>query len=280
MKFASLSPADIPDLAHFLATAQSKSETHMGYVPSNEADIATDLADLELSQFFIARDESGICAFLGADIDNDARAWVYGSVGEIAVVMQLWHLLEPKLVDSKAWLLFADAKNAGVATFASQIGCVVHGQEHVLELTKQQWVPQLTTARVATEQDAAAFIALHDQIFANTYYDGAEILERLSEYHVLFVLEQNNTLLGYSYAEVGEYGTASLEFIGVQPSARGQGIGRQLMSKTLEWIFTFANVESVFLTVNSTNLEAITMYQRLGFVLQRQMVSYRKTVNV
>ena len=46
------------------------------------------------------------------------------------------------------------------------------------------------------------FIALHNHVFSNTYYDGNEIIERLSNTNKLFVSMKNDKLEGYVYVEV------------------------------------------------------------------------------
>jgi ribosomal protein S18 acetylase RimI-like enzyme len=258
---------------------------HVGYVSENQDDIASslrDIAGLE-EQFFVAQNETGIRGFIGVDFDDNV-AWIYGPMCDAnnweETVKKLWSQLEPKLTDKKL-LLFADARNTRFTNFTQSIHCREHGRECVLEFSRPQletWRKKIGLSRAASETDFAAFTRLHDSIFPGTYYDGAEILERLNHQHKLFVHGESE-LLGYSYAEVSDGGEANLEFIGVSTRARGQGIGRDLMVRTLEWIFSFTEVEKVSLTVNAQNLAALAMYQKLGFLEQRHMVSYQRNAS-
>ena len=46
------------------------------------------------------------------------------------------------------------------------------------------------------------FVALHNYVFPNTYYEGNEIIRRLSDMNKLFVSMKNEKLEGYVYVEV------------------------------------------------------------------------------
>ena len=65
------------------------------------------------------------------------------------------------------------------------------------------------------------FIALHNHVFSNTYYDGNEIIERLSNTNKLFVSMKNDKLEGYVYVEVNpEFQEANIEFIATAENSR------------------------------------------------------------
>jgi ribosomal protein S18 acetylase RimI-like enzyme len=274
---------DVGSLAAFIARLQSDPSHHIGHVSENPDDIASSLQEIDglEEQFFVAEDDTGIRGFVGVDLDFD-RAWIYGPMCDAKnwdeIVNQLWKKLEPSVSRLKWLFLFADTQNTRFANFAERINCLEHGHECVLEFSRTQLeIPRgyAGISRVATENDFAAFVSLHDQVFPGTYYDGKEILERLNDQRALFVLGESE-LLGYSYAEVSEGGEASLEFIGVVEHARGKGVGKDLMDHTLEWIFSFAEVEKVSLTVSAQNIAALAMYAKSGFLEKRHMISYRK----
>jgi ribosomal protein S18 acetylase RimI-like enzyme len=280
MNILPLKATEIPALAAFISHLQQNPTHHIGYLAENTDDIQTSLYDIENleRQFFLARNDTNITGFIGVDFD-DTRAWIYGPMCDAsdwgAAVNGLWQKIEPLLV-SKTWLLFCDLQNTRVAHLAQKIGCTEHSAECVLSFKREQLEllskPKIL-ARVIAPNEHAAFTNLHDTIFPGTYFNGLEILERLSSQRALFVTDD---MTGYSYAEVSDSGEASLEFIGVNPEFRGQGIGQALMTQTLGWIFSFEASNHVLLTVNAQNTEALRMYAKLGFVEQRRMVSYRK----
>jgi ribosomal protein S18 acetylase RimI-like enzyme len=266
-----------------MARLQRVPSHHIGYVSDNPDDIASGLLEIDgfEEQFFVAEDDTGICGFIGADLDFD-RAWIYGPMCDVKnwdeTVNQLWLQLEPSVSRLKWLFLFADTQNTRFTDFAERINSSEHGRECVLEFARSQLESlrgQVGISRTITEQDFVAFTTLHDAIFPGTYFSGKEILERLNHQRKLF-LHGDLELLGYSYAEVSDSGQASLEFIGVSEKARRKGIGKDLMVRTLEWIFSFENVEQVSLIVNAKNTAALVMYQKLGFLEVRHMVSYRR----
>jgi ribosomal protein S18 acetylase RimI-like enzyme len=294
MQLRSEQISEVSSLAEFMARLQRVPSHHIGYVSDNPDDIASSLLEIDgfEQQFFVAVNDAGICGFIGADLDPD-RAWIYGPMCDVKewdeTANALWRQLGPKLgpkLSGKTWLMFADAQNAQLVSFAQRIGCLEHGRESVLEFTRSQLESlhgQVGISRAITEQDFVAFTTLHDAIFPGTYFSGKEILERLNHQRLnhqrkLF-LHGDLELLGYSYAEVSDSGQASLEFIGVSEKARGTGTGKDLMVRTLEWIFSFENVEQVSLIVNAKNTAALVMYQKIGFLEVRRMVSYRRNAS-
>jgi RimJ/RimL family protein N-acetyltransferase len=51
----------------------------------------------------------------------------------------------------------------------------------------------------------------------------------------------------------------------VVPTARGQGIGRALLARALDFAATIPNLQQVTLAVNANNLPAIQLYKAAGF---------------
>ncbi len=125
---------------------------------------------------------------------------------------------------------------------------------------------------------ADAFVALHDALFPGTYYDGRDILGRLSEQHQVLTAHDEAGLCGYVYTEVSPaFGEASLEFIGVAPRARGKGVGTRLVREALAWVFSFNAVAEVSLVVSTRREAALRLYRAAGFELEHEMRSFLKT---
>ena len=80
--------------------------------------------------------------------------------------------------------------------------------------------------------------------------------------------ERQGDLIGFAVGKVigaGAGAVAELESVAVAEQARRTGVGRALCAATIEWSLAegAANVE---LEVRSTNISAIGLYDRLGFV--------------
>jgi len=69
-----------------------------------------------------------------------------------------------------------------------------------------------------------------------------------------------------------------VDFIGTDPSARGRGIGADLLAAGVDWMLTASTTLKINLTVNADNVPARRLYKRFGFVTDRIMRGYRKRV--
>src|SRR5699024_3616500 len=99
---------------------------------------------------------------------------------------------------------------------------------------------------------------LHHNAFPGAYYSGHQIIQRINDHRKVFVITQKNIVVGYIYVEAApDFGEASIEFFAVESSERGKGTGRQLLMGALKWIFSFENIDSITLCVNSINHSAI-----------------------
>ena len=61
--------------------------------------------------------------------------------------------------------------------------------------------------------------------------------------------------------------------LAVLPKYRGNGIGRILVSKSVE-AMEERNVDEVVLETEITNKAALALYQSLGFVREKRLISY------
>ncbi|UUZ65832.1 GNAT family N-acetyltransferase [Polaromonas sp. P1-6] len=62
--------------------------------------------------------------------------------------------------------------------------------------------------------------------------------------------------------------------IGLAPQGQGQGIGRMLMTRLLEWADNWSGVLRVELSVHVDNDRAIALYRSLGFVEEGRHKAY------
>lgn len=83
--------------------------------------------------------------------------------------------------------------------------------------------------------------------------------------NVLLVAQQTNkVLVGYILIKINGV-SARIYSIAVHPDCQGQGVGRKLVTETLQRVAK-TNISTVRLEVRSKNLSAIMLYQSLGFV--------------
>lgn len=94
--------------------------------------------------------------------------------------------------------------------------------------------------------------------------------DRLSR--IALVLEWGGSVVGFSVA-VPLAGEAELESICVSAQIQRQGAGVQLLAAVLEELRVLG-IECVFLEVRPSNVAAIALYRRFGFVLVGRRPNY------
>ncbi|HEV7849847.1 MAG TPA: ribosomal protein S18-alanine N-acetyltransferase [Mycobacterium sp.] len=115
--------------------------------------------------------------------------------------------------------------------------------------------------------DAARCAELEAQLFeGDDPWPAAAFLRELAAQHIHYVAARaDDKLVGYAgIARLGRKPPYEYEIhtIGVDPAYQGQGVGRQMLDRMLE----FAGDDTVYLEVRTDNTAAIAMYQSAGFV--------------
>ncbi len=82
--------------------------------------------------------------------------------------------------------------------------------------------------------------------------------------------EQN--LIGFGIMTYGE-NTANLDLLAVKPDFRRRGVATRLL-RWLEKVAQNAGIQQIFVQVRKPNLQAIRLYQKLGYMLIDEIAGY------
>jgi ribosomal protein S18 acetylase RimI-like enzyme len=289
------------ELTRFVGELNRDEAHQIGYLDADPAQIAKMLLEHALpphESWVVARKDGRIVGALGFEADAElGRAWIYGpfalpsDVEEGAggrqaeawatIADRLWEEAQALLPDGlREHELFCNIHNANCIVFAERHAFPLHSDALIFRFGREALAGlPASEAHELTDVYSAAFQALHDQVFPRTYFSGRQVLERRNEHRKLFAIVEDGVLLGYAYVELlPEFGEGNLEFIGVSEQARGKGVGGRLMAMALTWMFSFSNMQEIFLTTNSTNTAAIGLYRKVGFELLHTMRAFRKTL--
>ncbi|GFG51952.1 ribosomal-protein-alanine N-acetyltransferase [Mycolicibacterium agri] len=115
--------------------------------------------------------------------------------------------------------------------------------------------------------DAARCAELEAQLFeGDDPWPAAAFLRELASQHIHYVAARaDDKLVGYGgIARLGRKPPYEYEIhtIGVDPAYQGQGIGRVMLNRLLD----YAGDGTVYLEVRTDNVPAIAMYESAGFV--------------
>jgi ribosomal protein S18 acetylase RimI-like enzyme len=279
------------ELVQFVARLNSDGAHHIGFFGEGEADIRATLAESIIPPsegFVMAYEGDQLVGVFGVDVNPEiSRAWLFGPLVDHPdwheVADQLYAKVIPRIpVGIRDYDLFADVQNTRMEAFAVRHGFPIHSENAVLTLAREKYTPaapRTTQVIPYQEKHFEAFESLHKTLFPNAYFTAQQMVEKIDENHQLFLAVENGQLLGYHFGKTEPLSESGyVDFIGTDASARGRGIGADLLAAGIDWMLALPATQKVNLTVNADNIAARTLYEKFGFVTDRVMRGYRKQV--
>ena len=117
-----------------------------------------------------------------------------------------------------------------------------------------------------------------DYYLTLTFQDRKQaILQRSlgGDVRVDLALDSSGKLIGYCVTSIDNLMIGEVDSIFVNPLCRGQGIGRALMEKTLEWLNS-KGVKKKIVSVAVGNEQAYGFYSRFGFFPRRTLLEQKQ----
>lgn len=278
--------SDIDQVSMLISEFNTNEESYIGYCGTEVQEIANsfieDVTDVPYTEsFVVAYEEGELVGVLGFDasLENNC-AEIWGPfVKETEWVNQLWaemeKLLPPEIHNLS---MFTSNQNRRLLSFAKELGFVKQSEQTILTVSrvdrhqiKDEPIVELT------EEYFSEIKQLHNEAFPETYYNGQQLIDRLSPNRKVFIVKESNQLKGYIYVE-GEpaFGEASIEYMVVKDLERGKGFGNQLINGAIQWLFSCEDIAIITLCVNSTNEKAIKLYKEVGFERRHDLVFLQK----
>jgi ribosomal protein S18 acetylase RimI-like enzyme len=128
----------------------------------------------------------------------------------------------------------------------------------------------------AHDPAATAAMPLHESLFPTSYLPPPALLASLDETHRLFIALDGGAVAGYLYAQHRvEDDDGYVDYLGVEPAARGRGLGRALLRAALDWLIVERGAPWVDLTVRTDRAEALALYAGCGFARLYSGVQWR-----
>jgi ribosomal protein S18 acetylase RimI-like enzyme len=236
----------------------------------------------------LAYESDQLVGAFGVDADPESnRAWLFGPLVEHAD----WHTIADQLyaevlplipVDIRDYDLFCDVQNINMEAFAVRHGFPLNSENAVLTLARENYKPfakRQTQIIAYQEKNFEQFEKLHKILFPKAYFTARQMVEKINETHQLLLAIEEGQLLGYHFCKIEpESESGYVDFIGTDSSARGRGIGADLLASGVDWMLSVPSTNKINLTVNADNAAARSLYEKFGFVTERIMRGYRKQV--
>ncbi len=124
----------------------------------------------------------------------------------------------------------------------------------------------MITYRDANSFDIPVLVSLDKELFPYSPWSAGQYREEISAPTRLFVvaLDDASRVIGYAGVFAPGGAEADVLTVGVIPQHRGQGIARALMASITKWALDQGSI-AMMLEVKTDNVEAITLYETLGY---------------
>jgi ribosomal protein S18 acetylase RimI-like enzyme len=296
MKIIPCGTEHFEELVDFVVRLNGDDAHHIGFFGEGEADVRSSLAECVIPPaegFQLAYDGDQLVGVFGVDADPEiSRAWLFGPLIEHAD----WQFLADELYAASIKVipegineqdLFCDVKNLNMAAFAERHGFPLRSENAVVTLERADYKKPISPETPFSIVDYSPeffeqFERCHNLLFPTTYFTARQIVEKLDDTRCLFLGLENGLMKGYHFCKV-ETGARSgyIDFIGVDESVRGRGLGAILLAAGIDWMLSFSETDRINLTVNADNVPALKLYNNFGFATERVLRGYRKkTINV
>jgi ribosomal-protein-alanine N-acetyltransferase len=125
----------------------------------------------------------------------------------------------------------------------------------------------MITYREANAFDLPVFVSLDKELFPYSPWSASQYKEEFSSptRHFVVAVDVAQSIIGYAGVFAPGQAEADILTVGVVPEHRGKGIAKALIALITHW----ANVQgstAMMLEVKTDNLEAIGLYESLGYL--------------
>ncbi|MDQ0206657.1 GNAT family N-acetyltransferase [Alkalicoccobacillus murimartini] len=281
-------PNNLKELASFLEKMNNQSTSHIGFCGEEQNEIydtlVHDFSDLDINDsFLVAYEHSEIVGAIGVDVDSEKKyADVLGPFvanNDLQIAQSLWEKMMTNMPDEiKTFSFFFNQENTFVLNFLVENKGIDQGSDVVLKRTRDsQAIHTQDSIKNYSDLYQKSFVNLHNQVFPTTYFDAATILKRLHSFNHLFIVPENERgIKGYVYLEANpKHQESNIEYIAVSEKYRKEGVGKTLLLKAIDQLFSYPEIEEITICVGGENEAAIALYRSVGFVEKYQLLSYK-----
>lgn len=140
---------------------------------------------------------------------------------------------------------------------------------------KREWVSKMTIkTRLMTRDDIDDVVKISGESFSTTEGWNSSSLEHELINHLshCFVITKDNSICGFATMWI-VYGEANINSIAIAKDYRDQGLGSILIKDMMQYcIENKTNIMT--LEVRGSNLRALHVYEKLGFVVEGERLNY------
>jgi ribosomal protein S18 acetylase RimI-like enzyme len=272
---------DIEALAAFAAPLQAEPSAHIIYLGIDELSIAAEIRETTWADVsVVALDEGEVVGWMIGDIDPEiGRVWWFGPYAQAdgwqAIADGLLAACRRQLpVSITQEEIAVDERFDRCRAWAEREGFTAEEGSLVLNLDGDLAPPTIAVRELATD-DREAVSALHESLFPGTHTTGAGLVAGHDATHRRLVVDHGGRVGGYIAVEMQPDDHGYIDFLGVDPDARRQGLGGELVRAGVAELRRLG-ATTIGLTVRQGSAGARELYASLGFAEERVAVPLRR----
>lgn len=286
MELRTIHDGEIEALADLATPLQQRPDSHITYLGTDAVGIAAELDETTWHEVSaVAESDSEVVGWLVGDIDPEmGRVWWIGPYvigshvkGEswTSIAGALLAACRGQLPDTITEEEMAvDARFEPYCEWAATEGFAAEEGSWVLELDGPL-DPPCVPVRDITSTDHDRVARLHEELFRGTHTSGDQLVEGHDDTHRRLVVEHNGGVAGYIAVEVQADGSGYIDYIGVDPAQRRNGLGADLVRAGVAELRRL-DAAGIGLTVREGSDGARELYASLGFREERFVVPLRR----
>lgn len=128
----------------------------------------------------------------------------------------------------------------------------------------------------ALEEDKSLVKKMYEDIFIDTYLPSEKVTQK-DIYPSVYLYKIENKVVGLAILRERK-NTSYLEFFGLHENHRKKGYAKYFLDAILNYSLQKQKHDYVMLVVDQENIAASSLYQKLGFMIEKVNVSYHLTI--
>ncbi|MGM7701879.1 GNAT family N-acetyltransferase [Pseudalkalibacillus sp. Hm43] len=281
------------EVASFIAELNKEKHHHVGYCGEQTDEVLhtllNEFSDLPLESSLVAAfEDDRMVGVFGIDLEKESgEGELWGPFvrhvdwHEVATLM--WAFLNGQVSDHlKKVVGFYNVENQNAHQFMEWLAAEKRNRHAILKIAQGNHTSDTVGQECVELSDPLIedFQRLHDETFEDTYFSSVDILGRKNRENKVFVEKDGGDLKGYIYVEANPaFGEGDIHYVAVSPQYRKQGVGKRLVQKGLDFMFSFQELEEIVLCVDADNEQACRLYVGAGFKKVHTLNSYVLEVN-
>ena len=267
--------ADIDKLSRMIYEMNHTHESYSGFMSKKLSSIAKEMASTIASKSIITdEDYRGVISYYVNDETQSVDiAGPYVKDFDLKLGTEL--VIYVMDLHAKYQLnFFFDRQSKFYTSLMERFNASYQGNETILSLQKSDFkcIKHDLNINLIKDNEKTYIQGMHDTIFPNVYLTSLELIKE-EENKSLYVLHDDEKPIGYALIKLMK-DQAFLEIFAVDKSYRGQGLGKQFISSIIKQTFDHEYITNVFLVVDDLNDIAYRLYEKIGFKIQDENVSY------